>query len=163
MKKLPAIIAVLLSIPFYTFGVIFLIAASSKPSRALVGLALAAVATFLLVIGLRRLRRLAEIAPDALRTGAIDLAQRLGGEVTVAQLRAEYRISQQLATQVLEQLVAEGSCQRDEREERVVYVVTGLKPSMVEKVCPYCGTKLPVRSDLRKCPNCGANLEMQKT
>ncbi|MCE5257962.1 MAG: zinc ribbon domain-containing protein [Chloroflexi bacterium] len=163
MKKLPAVIAVLLSIPLYTFGVLFLIAASAKSSRIWVGLVLAAIATFLLVVGLRRLRRLAEIAPDALRTGAIDLAQRLGGEVTVAQLRAEYRISQDLATKTLEQLVSEGSCQREEREERTVYVVTGLKPAMVEKVCPYCGTKLPVRSDLRKCPNCGANLEMQKT
>lgn len=163
MKKLPAIIAVLLAIPFYIFGILFLIAASQNPSRIWVGLALSAIATFLLVVGLRRLRRLAEIAPDALRTGAIDMAQRLGGEITVAQLRAEYRISQALATQTLEQLVSEGSCQREERDERVVYVVTGLKPALVEKVCPYCGTKLPVRSDLRKCPNCGGNLELQKT
>jgi len=163
MKKIPAVIAVLLSIPLYTFGVLFLIASINAPSRLWVGLALAAVATFLLVIGLRRLRRLAEIAPDALRTGAIDLAQRLGGEVTVAQLRAEYRIPRDLATKTLEQLVSEGSCVREEREERVVYVVTGLKPALVEKVCPYCATKLPVRSDLRKCPNCGANLELVKT
>ena len=101
MKKLPAVIAVLLSIPLYTFGVLILIAASAKSSRIWVGLVLAAIATFLLVVGLRRLRRLAEIAPDALRTGAIDLAQRLGGEVTVAQLRAEYRISQGLAAKTL--------------------------------------------------------------
>jgi hypothetical protein len=163
MRKIPAIIAVLLSIPLYTFGILFLIAASANPSRALVALALFAVATFLLVVGLRRLRRLAEIAPDALRTEAIELAHRLGGEVTVAQLRAEYHISLALATKTLEQLVSEGSCQREQREERVVYVVTGLKPSLVEKACPYCGTKLPVRSDLRKCPNCGANLEIKKT
>ena len=163
MKKIPAIIAVLLSIPLYTFGILFLIAATANPNRALVALALFVVATFLLVVGLRRLRRLAEIAPDALRTGAIDLAHRLGGEVTVAQLRAEYHISLALASRVLGQLVSEGSCQREQREERIVYVVTGLKPSLVEKVCPYCGTKLPVRSDLRKCPNCGANLELKKT
>jgi hypothetical protein len=163
MKKLPAIIAVLLAIPLYTLGVLFLIAASQQPSRIIVGLAFAVVATLLLVMGLRRLRRLADIAPDSLRTGAIDLAQRLGGEVTVAQLRAEYRISQAEATKSLEQLVAEGSSEREERDERVVYVITGLKKAIVEKVCPYCGTKLPVRSDLRKCPNCGANLEMQKT
>ena len=109
------------------------------------------------------MRRLAEIAPDALRTEAIELAHRLGGEVTVAQLRAEYHISLALATKTLEQLVGERSCQLEEREERVVYVVTGLKPFLVEKVCPYYGTKLPVRSDLRKCANCGANLEIKKT
>ena len=115
MKKALAIIIVLLSIPLYTFGLLFLIAATEKASRLWVGLVLVAIATFLLVMGLRRLRRLAEISPEALRTGAIDLAQRLGGEITVAQLRAEYRISQQLATQTLDHLLAERSCIREQR------------------------------------------------
>ncbi|NLV74065.1 MAG: hypothetical protein GXY52_05215 [Chloroflexi bacterium] len=163
MRKLPAILAVLLAIPFLTLGVLFLIAASQSPSRLWVALALGAIGLFLLIFGLRRLRRLAEITPEALRTGAINLAQRLGGEVTAAQLRAEFKIPQQLAAQTLEGLVREGSAQREDREDRTVYVVSGLRLSIAEKVCPYCTTKLPVRSDLRKCPNCGANLEVQKT
>lgn len=163
MKKLVAILVVLLSIPFYTVGILFLIAAVTNTSRFPVALVLLAIATLLLTAGLKRLRRLAEISPEALKTGAVELARRLGGELTASQLRAEYRISQELAVNTLEKLCAEGTCTREQRGERMVYVFKGLLPSMVEKVCPYCGTKLPVRTALRKCPNCGAQLEITKT
>lgn len=163
MRRLPAILVVLASIPFLTGGILFLIAAVSVPSRGLVGLALLAIAALLLVGGLRRLRRLAEISPEALRTGAVDLAKRLGGELTVSQLRAEYRIPEDLAADALEELTSKGTCVREDRDERVVYLFTGLLLSLAEKVCPYCGTELPVRSALRKCPNCGAQLEIVKS
>ena len=163
MKRFTAVLVALLSIPFYVGGLLFLIAARSGPSRGLVGIVLVALGTVLLVSGARALRRLAGLKPDVLKTGAIDLAKRLGGELTVSQLRAEYKISQSLATQVLDELAREGSCAPEHREDRVVYVFTGLLPSMVEKVCPYCNTQLPVRSALRKCPNCGAQLELTKS
>jgi len=163
MRKLLAIVVVLLSIPFYTVGVLFLVAATTKGSRFPIALVLLAIATVLLVSGIRRLRRLAEISSAALRTEAVELARRLGGELTVSQLRAEYRIPQEMAASTLAKLVAEGTCTREERGERTVYVFKGLLPSMAEKVCPYCGTKLPVRTALRKCPNCGAQLEITKT
>ncbi|MBC7234261.1 MAG: hypothetical protein H5T69_00350 [Chloroflexi bacterium] len=163
MKKLWAILLVLASIPFFTLGILFLIAAIGAPSRALVGLALIGIGLILLITGVRWLRRLAAVAPDVLKTEAVNLAQRLGGELTVAQLRAEYRISQELAQRILDELVRENAARVERREERTVYVFAGLRPSMVEKVCPYCGTELPVRSNLRKCPNCGAQLELTKT
>ena len=163
MKKLPAILAVIASIPFFTLGILFLIAALNQPSRILVALVLLAVGAFLLVAGLRCLRRLADISPEALQTNAVELARRLGGELTVAQLRAEYRISNELASDTLEELVAKGTATREQREDRVVYVVSGLAPSLSEKVCPYCGTELPVRTALRKCPNCGGQLEIRKS
>jgi len=163
MNKFFAVLITLLSIPFIVLGLIFLIATATGGSRLLVAVALLAIGVVLLVAGLKQLRRLAEISPGALKTSAVELAKRLGGEITAAQLRAEYRISQQLAVQVLEQLVAEGAAVRENRAERVVYVVSGLLPSLAEKVCPYCGTQLPMRTAVRKCPNCGANLEITKT
>lgn len=163
MKKLLAILIVLASIPFFTFGILFLIAAVRAPSRGLVGLALLAIGAALLIGGLRYLRRLAAISPQTLRTGAVELARRMGGELTVSQFRAEYRVSHELASETLEGLVAEGVARREARDERFVYVFTELLPSLVAKVCPYCGTDLPVRSALRKCPNCGAQLEITKT
>jgi hypothetical protein len=163
MRKLLAVVVVLLSIPFFTFGLLFLVAATTGPSRFWVAVVLLAAAAVLLVSGLRWLRRLAQISPGALKTEAVELARRLGGELTTSQLRAEFRIPNELATSVLDKLVAEGSCTREQREERVVYVFKGLLPSMAEKLCPYCGTKLPVRAALRKCPNCGAQLEIVKS
>jgi hypothetical protein len=163
MKKLLAILLTLASIPFLTGGLLFLIAASQAPSRALVGIALAAIGIVLLISGLRSLRRLAALRPDTLRAGAIALARKLGGELTVSQLRAEYSIPQELAAEVLSGLEREGNCRLEQRQDRQVYVFTGLLPSLAEKVCPYCNTQLPVRSALRKCPNCGAQLEITKT
>ncbi len=165
MKKLPAILAAVVSIPFLTLGLIFLIAAAggASSSRLLSGLAMLAIGVVLLVTGVRHLRRLADISPDALKTSAVELARRLGGEVTVAQLRAEYRISLDQATDVLEGLVADGTARREDREDRSVYVISGLAASLAKKHCPYCGTELPMRSDLRKCPNCGGQLEITKT
>ncbi|MFH1086743.1 MAG: zinc ribbon domain-containing protein [Chloroflexota bacterium] len=163
MKKFTAIVLGLLSIPFFVVGLLFLIAATQQASRGLVGLVLIALGTVLLVSATRALRRIAAQSPEVLKAGAIDLAKRLGGELTVAQLRAEYRIPQDLAKQVLDGLVREGNCAPEQREGRVVYVFSGLLPSLMQKQCPYCNTQLPVRSDLRKCPNCGAQLEISKT
>ena len=163
MKKVWAILVMIASIPFITVGILFLIAAAARGSRILPALALGAIGVALLLGGFRWLRRLATIAPDALKTGAVELARRFGGELTVSRLRAEYRIPNELAQRVLDDLVDEGVCTRESRGERDVYVVTGLLPSISQKLCPYCGADLPLRSTLRKCPNCGAQLEITKT
>ena len=164
MKKALAIIMVLLSIPFFLFGILFAIAAAGGPgSRLITGLAMLACGGGLLVGGLRWLRRLAEMSPDALKTGAVELAQRLGGELTLAQFRAEYSLSQSLATRILNELVRDGTAATEERGDRTFYIFSGLQPSLATKVCPYCGTELPVRSALRKCPNCGGQLEVAKS
>jgi len=163
MSKPLAIVVAILCIPLLVFGLVFLIAAVSAPSRLVPGLVLIAIGVVLLVTAIGRLRRLAEISPESLKTGAVELARRLGGEVTEAQLRAEYRIPLEQATNVLEGLVADGTARREDREDRTVYVISGLAASLAKKRCPYCGTELPMRSDLRKCPNCGGQLEITKT
>ena len=163
MKKIPAILAVLASIPFFTLGVIYLIASATGVRGGVIAVVLLAIGTALIVAGVRRLRRLTKISPPALKAGAIELARRLGGDLTVSQFRAEYRISRELAEETLDELVSEGSCAPQRRDEHTVYVFTGLLPSLAEKVCPYCGTELPVRTALRKCPNCGAQLEITKS
>ncbi len=96
-------------------------------------------------------------------SGAVEMASRQGGELTVAQLQAEYAIPLDLAQKVMDKLVENGTATPEPREERVVYVFAGLRPGVARKHCPYCGTELPVREALRKCPNCGAQLEITKT
>ncbi|MFO7698524.1 MAG: zinc ribbon domain-containing protein [Anaerolineae bacterium] len=162
MKKLGATVIALLSIPFITLGLVFLVAANSS-SRLLTALALIAIGVILLAAGVRRLRRLAAISEEALMAGAVEMASRMGGELTVAQLQAEYAIPQALAQKVMDRLSEAGTAAPQPREDRVVYVFTGLLPAMARKLCPYCGTELPVREALRKCPNCGAQLEITKT
>lgn len=162
MKRLSGIIAVLVSIPFLTFGLLFLIAAMERSGRITVAAALLAIGAVLLFWGLASLRRQAEIRPQALATGAVAMARRLGGEVTVAQLQAEYRIPASLALEALERLRSAGQAQVEQREGRTVYVLRGLQPSPVTRRCPYCGSTLPVREAILQCPNCGAGLEITK-
>ena len=162
MSRFTSIAAILLSIPFLGFGLIFLIAASTVPGRFLTALALLFIGGLLLAAGALRLRRLAEISPEALATRIVDLARRLGGEVTVAQVQAEFKISSAMALGALERLQGRGDCQREQRKDVVAYLFKGVIPAKAIKRCPYCGSEFAVKSALRQCPNCGANLEITK-
>ena len=162
MSKLTSILVILISIPFLGFGLIFLIAAATNPSRFLTALALLAIGGLLLAAGAFRLRRLAEISPEALATGIVDLARRLGGEVTVSQVQAEFRIPNAMALGALERLCGRGECQREQRKDIDAYLFKGVMPAKAIKRCPYCGSEFAVKSAMRQCPNCGANLEITK-
>lgn len=162
MSKLTSILIVLLSIPFLGFGLIFLIATSTNPSRFMTAVALLFIGGLLLAAGALRLRRLAEISPESLATGIVDLARRLGGEVTVAQVQSEFRISSAMALGALERLRGRGDCQREQRKDLDVYLFKGVMPAKAIKRCPYCGSEFAVKSAMRDCPNCGANLEITK-
>jgi hypothetical protein len=162
MSKLTAILIILVSIPFLGFGLIFLIAAATSPGRFMTALALLLIGGFLLLLGAFRLRRLAEISPETLATGIVDLARRLGGEVTVAQVQAEFKIPSAMALGALERLRGRGDCQREQRKDVDAYLFKGVMPAKAIKRCPYCGSEFAVKSALRDCPNCGANLEITK-
>jgi hypothetical protein len=162
MGKSGAILAVVSSIPLLILGVIFLVAAVALPSRIFVAGAFLLFGGLLLAWGALRLRRLAEISPGALATGIVDLARRLGGEVTVAQAQAEFNIPQDLALSVLERMRGQGECQRDQRSDHDVYIFKSVMPAKAMKRCPYCGSEYAVRSAMRECPNCGGALEIVK-
>lgn len=157
MNKFGATIAVIASIPLLVFGVIFIIA-----GRTPVAAILLLFGGVLLAWGALRLRRLAEISPEALATGIVDLARRLGGEVTVAQVQAEFNIPQDLALSVLERMRGHGDCQRERRGDHDVYIFKSVMPAKAIKRCPYCGSEFAVRSAMRECPNCGGPLEIVK-
>jgi hypothetical protein len=162
MSRSSAIIAILASIPLLILGGIFLIAAASNPSRLLTAGFFLLPGAVLLVWGATRLRRLAEISPEALETGIVDLARRLGGEVTVAQVQSEFSISQDLALSMLERMHGHGDCQRERRGDHHVYLFKSVMPAKAIKHCPYCGSEFAVRSAMRECPNCGGALEIVK-
>mgnify|MGYP005852604929 FL=1 len=163
MKKVAAILAIVASVPLLTLGILFLVAAVSRPERFLVAAILLAAGSGLLAAGITIMRRAAETAPEALANGAIALARRSGGEVTAEQLQAEYRISLTQAQEVLAGLQARGQATPEQRSGRVVYVVAGLQPSLVVRRCPHCGSTFPVRQALYKCPHCGGDLDIAKT
>jgi hypothetical protein len=157
MGKLGATLAVVVSVLLLVLGIIFLIA-----GRGTVALVLLACGAALLAFGALTLRRLAEISPEALATGIVDLARRLDGEVTVAQVQSEFRISSNMALGALERLRGRGDCQREQRTDHDVYIFKSVMPAKAIKRCAYCGSEFAVKSAMRECPNCGAALEIVK-
>ena len=162
MNKTTATAAIIVAIPVLTLGIIFLIAAVGQPSRILVAAAFLALGYVLINSGLITLRRLAQISPEALATGIVDLARRLSGEVTVAQVVAEFKLSNKKAQAALDDMVGKGQCRREQREHYDAYIFADVLPAKAIKRCPYCGSEFAVKSAMRECPNCGANLEIAK-
>jgi len=162
MRKPLATVAILLSIPLLVLGIIFLIASTTRAGRLPVAAIFLISGGGLLAWGALTLRRLAEISPDALSTGIVDLARRLGGEVTVAQVQSEFRVSRDLALSILEKMRGQGQCQRERRTDHDAYIFKSVMPAKAVKRCPYCGSAFSVKSAMRECPNCGAALEIKK-
>lgn len=162
MKRSLAILLIVVSIVLITFGLIFLMGSGGKGTTILVGLALVAGGIVLAGWAVRRLRRLAQLDPERLATDIVELAKYQGGEVTVAQVQAEFDVPGNLAAQVLERLRSEGKCQVEHREDRTMYVFKSLLPTKAVKRCAYCGAEFSIRDAKRECPNCGAPLEIVK-
>lgn len=162
MRRSWAILAVIAAVPLLVLGIIFLIASMTNPGRLAIAAVFLVLGGALLVWGALSLRRLAEISPEALATGIVDLARRLGGEVTVAQVQSEFRIPQDLALGALEKLRGHGDAQRERRGDHWVYLFKSVIPAKAIKRCPYCGNEFSVKSAQRDCPSCGASLEIVK-
>jgi hypothetical protein len=162
VSKGVVILFIVIAIVLITFGLIFLMGSSGKGTTILTGLALLAAGITMVTWGVRRLRRLAQLDPDQLSTDVIELAKQLGGEVTVAQVQAEYDVPMSLAAHVLERLRSQEACDVEHREDRTVYVFKSLMASKAIKRCAYCGAEYAIRDARRECPNCGGRLEIVK-
>jgi hypothetical protein len=160
-SRLLAILAILVAIVLLLFGLVFLIAANSA-SRLLTAGALLVIGAILVGYAIATLRRLRERSPDYLETHTVDLARRLGGELSIAQVQAEFKVETALALATLDSLRQKGVAQLEHRGGSTVYLFKGVLPAKAVKRCPYCGSEFAVRSALHKCPNCGGNLEITK-
>ena len=162
MKRIWGIIIVVCAVVLITFGLIFLIGARGREGLILGALAMLVAGVALVVWAARIFGRLARLDPKQLATDTVELAKRFGGEITVAQVQAEFDVPGRLAAQVLEKLRSEGACIIEHRSDRNVYVFKSLMPSKAIKRCPYCASEFSVKDARRDCPNCGGSLEIAK-
>ncbi len=160
-KRLLAYGAIVLAILFLLLGLIFLIAADST-SRLLTAVALLAIGGALLVLAIGILRRLRELHPDSLDIAVVDLARRVGGEVSVSQVQAELQVPTGTALETLERLRRQGQAQLEPRAGRTVYLFKGVLPAKAVRRCQYCGTEFAMREAIYQCPNCGGRVEIIK-
>jgi rubrerythrin len=109
------------------------------------------------------LRRLRDTDPENLDDRITELARRGGqGEVTLSEVVAELGVPDDAAVAALNLLEERGQAHRERHGEREVYVFPGLKPVLVQRSCPYCGTEYSVKKALSVCPRCGGDLELER-
>jgi hypothetical protein len=172
MNRILAIIAIVVSTLFLMAGLVSLCAAISFVGLEPVGLLLrAAVGGMALVVGAGlavwgglTLRRLHDLDPENLSDRITQLARRDDAEVTLAQAVAELGVPDEAAVAALNLLERRGQACREHVAEdaREVYVFPGLRPSLVERRCPYCGAEFSVKKAVYKCPNCGGDLRLER-
>lgn len=162
MNRTVSKIVVTVAALFLTAGLVFLCAATSQPSRLLVAVALLLVGGGLAAWGGVALRRLHSLDPENLSDRITQLARAGGGEVTLSQAVAELSVPDEAVVAALNLLERRGQCHREYRGEREVYFFPGLKPTLVKRRCPYCGTEFSVKQALNKCPHCGGDLKLER-
>jgi hypothetical protein len=163
MKRTSAIVALLISVILLILGLLFLCAATRQSSRLLLAGALLLIGGGLATWSGLTLRRLRELEPENLSDRITELVQAGGStEVTLSQVVAELGVPDESALAALSLLEQRGQCYREHREERDIYLFPGLKPSMVRRRCPYCGSEFSVKTPLYRCPNCGGDLHLER-
>lgn len=164
MNKTLAIIAIVVAAGLLALGMVFLCAATQEPVRLLVAAPLLLVGAGLAVWGGFTLRRLRDLDPENLSDRITQLARKSAAEVTLAQVVAELSVPDETAIAALNLLERRGQCHREHvgDDAREVYVFPGLKPSLVERRCPYCGAEFSVKKAVYKCPNCGGDLRLER-
>lgn len=163
MNQTVAKIVIAVAVLLLTAGLIFLCAAARRPTSLVMAVALLLVGGGLVAWGGVTLRRLRDLDPENLSDRITQLARASGnGEVTLSQVVAELSVPDEAAVAALNLLERRGQCHRQYRGEREVYFFPGLKPTLVKRRCPYCGTEFSVKQALNKCPHCGGDLKLQR-
>jgi hypothetical protein len=164
MNKTVALMVMLVGALMLGLGLLFLCASIRAPQRLI-------LAALLIVIGGAGVawagttwRRLSEIAPKRLADRIVEMAKLQGKfETTAAEAAAELSAPAANVQAALEILQSRGDAVPEQRDDRRVYVFPNLKETKVVRRCPYCGVQFPVKQAITQCPNCGGNIELQRT
>jgi uncharacterized membrane protein len=162
-RRTLAMVIFVISALLLALGLLFLCAATRQPSRLFLAVALLVVGGGLAVWSGLTLRRLRELDPENLSDRITELARSGGSaEVTLSQVVAELGVPDEAALAALSLLEQRAQCYRERREERDVYLFPGLRPSLIRRRCPYCGSEFSVKTPVYRCPNCGGDLRLDR-
>ncbi|NLE44291.1 MAG: hypothetical protein GX620_06185 [Chloroflexi bacterium] len=163
MNRTGAIVVLVLSVILLTVGLLFLCAATRDSARFPLALVLLAAGGAGVVWSALSLRRLRDLSPENLSDRITELAKAGGnGEVTLSEVVAQLGVPDDAAVAALNLLERQGQAHRDRVGERDVYVFPGLKPVLVRRRCPYCGSEFSVKTAVYKCPHCGGDLTLKR-
>jgi len=161
MRRITAIVVLLISVLLLGGGLLFLCAAIRQPARLSLAFSLLAIGGALAAWSGLTLRRLWQLTPEHL-SDRITVLARTGGraEVTLSQVVGELHVPDEAAKAALALLESRGQCHAEQREGRELYVFPGLKTIKFVRRCAYCGNEFSVKTALHECPDCGGELEL---
>jgi hypothetical protein len=164
MSRTLAIVAIGIAAAMLALGMVFVCAATREPTRLFIAALLTLVGAGLAVWGGLTLRHLRDLDPENLSDRITRLARQGDGEVTLSQVVAELKVADEAAIAGLNLLERRGQAHRERvgEDAREVYVFPGLRPHLLQRKCPYCGTEFSVKKALNKCPHCGGDLKLER-
>jgi hypothetical protein len=163
MSRTTAIIVLAIAAVLLAGALGFLCMATVEASWLPVAAVLLAVGTGLGIWGGLGLRRLGQTNPKRVAALITELAEASGhGEVTLSEAVAELGVPHDAAVAAFNLLERQAQCHREYRDEKEIYVFPGLKPSLIKRRCPYCGTEFSVRTPVHRCPHCGGDLRLER-
>ena len=160
MNRILYIGVFLVSALVLALGLLFLCAAATVPGRAPLAVILLALGAIGAGWSARGYRRWRDLQPEQLAPRITLLAAENQAELSLAQIMSSLGAPADAALRAVESLAQRGECQREPREGKMIYVFPGLKERKAVRRCKYCGSEFPVKQPLRKCPNCGGQLEL---
>jgi hypothetical protein len=168
MNKTLALIVLLVSAAMLGLGLLFLCASAAATEKTAVRFILSLLLIILGAAGAAwagmTWRRLSDIEPQRLADRIVEMVRLQGRfETTAAEVVASLSAPASNVQAAIDVLQSRGEVTPENRDDRRVYVFPNLKESKVERVCPHCGSRFPVKQSLMQCPNCGGNLELKRT
>jgi membrane-bound ClpP family serine protease len=159
MKKIFAIILIIVGVAFCLLFGLFLMAGSSYLGS--IGLPALIIGIVCLVLGVNLNRNADSNAPVTIDNSVVTLASQKNGIVTADLVVAELGYTREQALSSLDRLQGRGSCRIELRESGQVWVFEQVKGRKMIRKCSFCGRKYPVSEPVTKCPNCGGQVNLQ--
>lgn len=162
MKRLGAVLLVAAGVGLVILGLLFLMAAQSRPARYAVAVGLLTVGGALAGVGVRLFKQAEAASPEQLRAEILALAKQRGGELGEADLQAALGTRAEGAAAVMTALENERACRRIlDASSRARWVFDELLPRLMVARCEYCKTEFPLNDEVKTCPQCGGTLKTQ--
>lgn len=159
MKKILAIILIIVGVAGCLFFLLFLMAGSKYLGS--IGLPFLIVGVVALALGINLNRSHDENTPTTIDGAVTTLASQKNGIATPDLIVAELGYTRTQALESLDRLQSKGSCRIELKESGQVWVFDSVKSKKMIRKCAFCGRKYPVSEPVTKCPNCGGQVNLQ--
>lgn len=159
MKRLGAVVLVLLGTGLMLLGLLFLMGAAGRGHRYAVAAAGLCGGAVLVGAGVRLFKSAEAASPEQLRAEILALARRRSGELAWSDVEAALGRRARTARRALAALEEEGLCRWQDKAGASSWVFKDLQPRLLVVRCQYCQAELPLETEARQCPNCGGTLE----